>query len=229
MSVIPMASHVEALSSSVAEHFNSERMFVALLGGVLIVTGVNLYKSDVHLLGGDGGKRMDDQRALATVLFSLGWLVIALSTVYRHSLSPRGVFEPLNAKTLVAFASAIAVVSGALMGRMEHDANPTAPVSGLSQGLFLGGWLGIALVMSSKSLSPLRLWSGTKVALVLVGVLTTLAGVLSTRAYELETVVSRLEGSEGAYDRTVMQAMQWPKWLFGLGWLVIALGIGYHN
>jgi hypothetical protein len=170
---------------------------------------------------------MDDQRALSGVLFSLGWLVIALSTVYRHSLSTRGVIEePLSAKTLLAFASAIAVVSGAMMARAEHDADPTARASTLSQGLFLGGWAGIALAMASESLSPLRFWSRTKVALVALGVITTLAGVMTTRAYELQEA---LDFAGGDYSSAVILNKSWPKWLFGLGWLVIALGIGYHN
>ncbi len=219
-----LQTHVDTL----AEHFNSERSFIALLGGIMIASGVNMFKSDKPLLGGSDESAHDQNQQVAALLFSLGWLVIALSVVYRHSKSPFGMIEePLSAKTLLAFGSAVSVVAGASMARAEYDADPMAnSVSTLAQSLFLGGWAGITLAMVTDSFAPFALWSNTKVALVLIGVVTTLAGVMTTRAYELEDAIQFVGGD---YKNAVDRARDWPKWLFILGWAVMALGIGYHN
>ena len=214
------------LSEGMGHYFNSERSMVALLGGLMIVSGVNMFKSDQpahQLLGGGFAAR----KQLAGLLFSGGWLVVALSTVYQHSQAVSGIMEPLNAKTLLAFASAIAVITGASMARAEFDADPTAEATTpLARSLFLGGWLGLLLVMASRSLMPFALWSQTKIALSVIGVLTTLAGVMSTRAYELEDAKEFLDNN---FENAAERMRDWPKWLFGLGWFIIAMAIGYHN
>ncbi len=223
------------ISEGMGHYFNSERSMVALLGGLMIVSGVNMFKSDQPLAGASAsagatqllGGGFEARKQLAGLLFSGGWLIIALSTVYRHSQAARGIMEPLNAKTLLAFASVIAVITGATMARAEFDADPTAEaVTPMARALFLGGWLGLLLVMVSRSIMPFSLWSQTKIALAVIGVLTTLAGVMSTRAYELEDAKEFLGGN---FENAVERARDWPKWLFGLGWFIIAMAIGYHN
>ncbi len=223
----------KAHSDALSEHFNSQRSFVALLGGVMISSGVNMFKTDRPLLGaatgaGDSADGLDKNQQIATLLFSLGWLVIALSIVYEHTANPGGIIqEPLSARTFLAFASAIAVVAGASMARAEYDADPLASnVSSLAQTLFLGGWAGITLAMVASSLSPLKWVSGTKMCLVLLGVATTLAGVMQTRAFELE---SAIEFAGGDYSSAVETSRHMPKILFIVGWAVIAAGIGYEN
>lgn len=214
------------LPEGLSHYFNDERPLVALLGGLMITSGVNMFKADhagPELLGGD----YEARRQLAALLFSGGWLIVALSTVYIHSKSSRGILEPLSAKTLLAFASAVAVVTGATMARAEYDADPLAEgISDTARMLFLGGWAGIALSMSVSTLLPFVPWSGTKITLSLIGVLTVLAGVMTTRSYEL---VDSKEYAEGDFSSALDRTRDWPKWLFGFGWVVIAAGIGYHR
>lgn len=221
-----MSDSVEHITEALSEHFNSERSFIALVGGMMVTVGAHMFKMDKPLLGSSDEDSLEQNQQIASLLFSLGWLVVALSIVYDHSLSVKGVIaEPLSLKTLLAFASAVAVVAGASMARAERDADPTSSdVSSLAQGLFLGGWVGITLSMVTESFSPMKMFSSAKIALILLGVATTLGGVMTSRAFELEDAI---QYASGDYSNAVDASRHWPKWLFGAGWVILAAGIGY--
>lgn len=208
------------------EYFNTERGFLAAMGVFMVAAGENLLVHKAPLLGADAESASGAKRIVASLLFGAGWLLVALSTFYRHSNSAMGILGKAGANVYVALASGAAIVAGTLMARAERDADPTRErVSGVSQALFLFGWAGITLSAATSSLSPFRMAEASKIGIVLLGVVTALAGAFADRSYEFEDAVDYAGGN---YESSQVAAMRWPKWIYVVGLGVLALGIAHH-
>ena len=203
--------------SHIASRFgNPERLTVALLGSAMVAYGSNqmLDKSI-----------SPNEKQMASMAYSAGWLVLALSVVYNHSKHPNGIVEPISGRSLLAFASAIAIIAGASMAQSEEDATdtPLRRASKEARMLFIGGWFGMALSVSLSSVSPLRFASAPKAVLALVGVVLGLMGVHALRPYEVDDDQGNFLGliSDSKTDA-------WPHSFHYAGLLILSLGIAYH-
>lgn len=179
------------------QRVNTMQSAVALLGGVSIVAAVNLYKYAQPL--GDQTLVM-----LSTALFVGGWLIIALAV----SGGTYGSVIPANLKSIIAFASAAAVIAGAMIERQKLDAASAGKppsANNLGMMLFLGGWAGIGLSMAMGGA-----WRLEKIVATIAAIGVTLGGVYWTAQLEMNDQ-NQLPG----------------KVLFGAGWVLMALAIGF--
>ena len=111
----------------------------------------------------------------------------------------------MSVRSVLAFGSAIAVVVGALLSRMAIDQG-TEP-SKMAMAIFLGGWAGITLSIAWGA-------SGMGVGAAIGATLLTLAGVFVTARGE--------KGGNKMIENV-------GKILFALGWVGVALAVGYSQ
>ena len=175
---------------------------------------INTMQSAVALLGGASviagvnlykyANPIGDQTllTLSTALFVGGWLTIALSV-------SGGTYEsvmPPTLKSIIAFTSAVAVIAGAMIARQSLDATTAGkpPANNLGMVLFLGGWAGIGLSMMLGN------WKIEKIIATIIAIGITLGGVYWTAHLEMNNK-NQMPG----------------KVLFGVGWVAMALAVGF--
>lgn len=225
-----VGGHSEALS----HYFDSPKAAIALLAGGMIVAGEHMmHASDAEAGSIVIGKTAEDTQRVGSILYALGWVVLAIG-IYGVKLaspgkSPVGIVFDWGStsaalKGLLAVFSAVAIAAGSSMAHAESQVD-TKVASKTSQMLFLGGWAGMTLSIITHSLVPLEFVSNTKIAITLLGVATALAGVMVRDQFELEDAIAFAE-DQGIDLKS--RASDWPKWLYLLGFGIIAAGISYH-
>ena len=195
---------------------NSDRFMIALLGAGLVAYGSNQV----------GDKSLTpDQKQMAIMAYSAGWLVLALSVVANHRKHPNGLVEPLSGRSLLAFASALAIITGFSMADAEEEASGKSlrRASKEARMLFVGGWFGLALSVAISSVSPLSFNSAPKVLLALSGVVIGLMGVHAIRPYEVDD-------DQGDFLGLISSSSEdaWPHSFHYAGLILLAMGIAYH-
>ena len=173
---------------------------------------INMTQTAIAALGGASiiagvnlykyAKPINDEnlQLLSSALFIGGWLIIALAI-------SGGTWDSLtlSLKNLIAFVSAVAVIAGAMMERQKLDTAAGQNGDDLGMALFLAGWAGIGVAMAMDSD-----WAMEKIIATIAAIGVTLGGVYWTA--QLET----------------SQQNQMPgKILFGAGWVLMALAIGF--
>lgn len=198
-----------SIVSTASAFFNGERLLVAGLGALLI-----MYGSDAT----SDASYTPEQRQMAMLAYSAGWIILALSTVYLHTKHPRGIAEPLSGRSLLALASALAIITGSSMAGAEGS-----NASQKSRMLFVGGWMGLALAISARSLSPFRLSSDLKIFLGVSAVVVGLMGVHAKRPFDVDSSDGKFLGLI-----PVDEDSAWPHGLHYAGLALFALAIAYH-
>lgn len=122
---------------SIGNYFNAERFIIATVGVLCISIS----------------SQKNEPENSKILLSALGWFLIAFSSVYIHSKSPRGIIEPLGIKTLLVTLSASILV---LSSSMNHDSKNLV-------GLGIAGLVG-AMIIDQKG----RLKSTNKILLSLL-------------------------------------------------------------
>ena len=191
---------MSAVVQGVSALFNGERLAIALLGAMLVVYGSN---------GMMDSSLSADEKQMATLAFSGGWLVLAVSMTYLHSQHPKGYVEVLSGKSLLAFASALAIITGTSMAHAEGS-----HASQQARMLTVGGWAGLAFAVAARTLSPLKMATELKIFLAGAGFFIGLVGLHAKRPF----------GGLIPVDEDA----EWPHGLHYAGAILLAIAIGMH-